>query len=77
VRMTQGRCPVADRVRDVAFSPDGKFILTASNDNTARLWITDIQDTINAICTLLTRDLTLEERTQFDISDPGPTCPTQ
>jgi len=66
-----------DRARDVAFSPDGKFILTASNDNTARLWITDIQDTINAICTLLTRDLTLEERTQFDISDPGPTCPTQ
>lgn len=64
-------------VRDVAFSPDGKYILTASNDGTARLWLTDIQDTINAICALLTRDLTAEERTQFGISDPGTTCPIQ
>jgi WD40 repeat protein len=64
-------------VRDVAFSPDGKFILTASNDNTARLWLTDIKDTINEICALLTRDLTPEERVQFGISDQGPTCPIQ
>jgi FOG: WD40 repeat len=64
-------------VCDVAFSPDGRYILTASNDATARVWFTDIQDTINAICALLTRDLTTEERTQFGISDPGSTCPTQ
>jgi len=66
-----------DGVRDVAFSSDGKFILTASNDNTARLWLTDLDDTIQAVCALLTRDLTLEERTQFGISDQDPTCPAQ
>jgi len=67
----------ANRVRDTAFSPDGKYILTASNDYTARLWLIDFHDTIHAVCALLTRDLTLEERIQFDISDQRPTCPAQ
>lgn len=62
-------------VLNVVFSLDGKYILTASEDNTARLWLTDLQDTIDAVCTLLTRDLTPEERAQFDISDQEPTCP--
>jgi WD40 repeat protein len=64
-------------VRDVAFSSDGKHILTASFDGTARLWLTDIRATIQAACDLLTRDLTPEERIQFNISDQGPTCPAQ
>jgi WD40 repeat protein len=29
-------------VRDVAFPPDGKYIVTTSFDGTARLWFTDI-----------------------------------
>ncbi len=60
-----------------AFSPDGKYILTASFDYTARLWLTDIADTIQAVCAVLTRDLTPDERIQFGISDQDPTCPTQ
>jgi WD40 repeat protein len=64
-------------VRDVAFSLDGKYILTASFDGIARLWFTDFHETIGAVCALVTRDLTSEERVQFGITDPGPTCPSQ
>ena len=63
-----------DEVREVNFSPDGKYILTASNDGTARLWLTDYHDTIRAVCAVLTRDLTPEERVQFGIPDQKPTC---
>jgi WD40 repeat protein len=66
-----------DEVRNVTFSPEGKYILTASSDGSARLWFTDIKDTIHAVCAVLTRDLTSEERIQFGISDQGPTCPAQ
>ena len=64
-------------MRDATFSPDGKYILTASNDGTARLWLTDLHKTIRAVCALLTRDLTSDERVQFGISDQGPTCPAK
>jgi WD40 repeat protein len=64
-----------NQVRDVAFSPDVKYTFTASNDNTARIWLTDLNDTIQAVCALLTRNLTPEERFQFDIADSGPACP--
>jgi WD40 repeat protein/transcriptional regulator with XRE-family HTH domain len=60
---------------NVTFSPDGKYILTASQDGTAQLWLTDLDDTIRAVCALLTRDLTSDERILFGISDSGPTCP--
>jgi WD40 repeat protein/class 3 adenylate cyclase len=66
-----------DMVRDAVFSPDGRYILTASHDTTARLWFTDYHDAIHAVCTILSRDLTPEERLQFGISDQSPTCPAQ
>jgi WD40 repeat protein len=61
---------------NVVFSPDGKYILTVSDD-TAHMWLVDLNDTILAICSVLTRDLTNEERTQFGITDLNPTCPKQ
>ena len=62
-------------VRSAVFSPDGKLILTASADRTARLWDTDYHDTMTLVCDHLFRDLTEEERAQYLITDPTPTCP--
>jgi WD40 repeat protein/transcriptional regulator with XRE-family HTH domain len=62
-------------VQAVAFSHDGKYVATGSADGTARLWHTDLQDTLRDLCGLLTRDLTPDERTQYNIADTAPTCP--
>jgi WD40 repeat protein len=58
-----------------AFSPDGRSILTASQDFTVLQWQTDLQDAIQLVCGLLSRDLTDEERKQYGIPNDGPTCP--
>lgn len=63
------------RVVRMDISPDGKYLLTASHDGTARLWLMDYHETIRAVCDLLTRDLTPEERVQFDVTAQTPTCP--
>ena len=34
-------CEVGATIRNARFSPDGKLVLTGSNDGTARLWRTD------------------------------------
>jgi WD40 repeat protein/transcriptional regulator with XRE-family HTH domain len=67
----------SDMVHSVAFSPDGKYILTASLDKTARIWQTDYHDTVRYLCSVLTRDLTPDERAQYGIADPQPTCPAR
>jgi WD40 repeat protein/transcriptional regulator with XRE-family HTH domain len=64
-----------DAVWSVAFSHDGKLLLTGSQDGTARIWHTDYHDTMRYLCGVLTRDFTPEERTQYGITDPRPTCP--
>jgi len=61
---------------NVDFAPNGKSILTVSDDM-AHLWLVDLNDTIQAVCSLLTRDLTPEEQSQFGLTDPGPTCRKQ
>ena len=37
------------RVRAVAISPDGKFIVTGSDDHTARIWFFGNQDSVNQL----------------------------
>jgi WD40 repeat protein/DNA-binding XRE family transcriptional regulator len=61
-------------VNGAVFSPDGKLVLTGSNDGTARVWNVDYHDTIRYLCSRLKRDLTDSERTQYGITDKGPTC---
>jgi hypothetical protein len=51
-------------------------VLTASQDQTARLWPTDDHDRRRSLCAALTRDLTPDERTQYGIADQGPACAT-
>jgi WD40 repeat protein len=62
-------------VTSVAFAPDGKRIVTTSLDKTIRTWITDYNDLLAYACTLVGRDLTLEERVLYGVSGDDPTCP--
>jgi len=65
-----------DNVTSVAFSLDGRWVITGSWDGTARLWDTDWHDFVDYACTRVFRDLTDEERQQYGINDDAPTCGT-
>ena len=65
-----------DIVFSVAFTPDGKRLISGSRDKTARIWEVDYRDLIDTACKSLARDLTDEERLQFEIQDSDPTCPS-
>lgn len=39
-----------DEVSKVTFSPNGRFLLTASADKTARLWYLNEEDSTNGLC---------------------------
>lgn len=62
-------------VEYVAFSPNGKYLLTGSDDGTAMLWDVDYHTTMQYLCSVLLRDFTDDERTQYNIKDNTPTCP--
>jgi hypothetical protein len=61
-------------VWEVAFSPDGKRVLTGSDDNTARLWpvFSSAQAEIEQVEASLPRCLTPEEREHSHLHDASP-----
>jgi WD40 repeat protein len=50
---------------DVAFSPDGKYLATSSQDGTVRLYVLLIDELIALAKSRVTRSLTAEECQQF------------
>ena len=61
----------------IAFTPNGKRVLTGSTDGAVRLWDVEIADTVADLCSRLQRDFTTEERAQYGIPDDGLTCAGQ
>ena len=61
-----------DQVTFVAFTPDGRGMLAASLDGSVRFW--RLQEVIRLACARVPRDLTAEERAQYQIPDAAPTC---
>ncbi|MBA4385780.1 MAG: hypothetical protein C0410_13670 [Anaerolinea sp.] len=62
-------------VTSVRFIEGGKKIITTSMDKSVRIWITDYNDLLTYVCTLIGSDLTAEERVLYGVSDQDPTCP--
>jgi WD40 repeat protein len=53
-------------VNSAAYSPDGQWIVTASGDGTARVWWWgDVEDSLAAAQSHVTRGLTCQERVQY------------
>jgi WD40 repeat protein/serine/threonine protein kinase/DNA-binding XRE family transcriptional regulator len=60
----------------VRYAPDGRTVLLGGLTG-VRLFDVDYQATMRVLCTRLPRDLSQEERAQYDIHDERSTCPVQ
>jgi WD40 repeat protein len=75
----------AKEVNSLAFSPDGTYAITGSNDNTAVVWQIKFAESLEAMngnalvqnaCSRLDRNLTQQEWSQFLSAQPyRKTCP--
>src|SRR5262249_26180617 len=62
------------RLNDAAFSPDGRFVLTAGDDGTAQIHPFEVGGTVDDLLRLaqarVTRDFTPEERKKYLPPEP-------
>lgn len=63
-----------DVVNHVTISPDGKYGLVVYG-RTASVWPLSLQESIDILCDLITRDFTEQEREIYSIEGNNPTCP--
>ena len=57
-------------VRSATYSPDGKHLVTASSDQTARIWVVSVDELLARVLALIQRDaplLTPNERRQYGL----------
>jgi WD40 repeat protein/transcriptional regulator with XRE-family HTH domain len=61
-------------VLGLAFSPDGKAVIAGSGDRIVRMWYISYHHTARYLCKRLLRDLSDDEREEYDIRDKERTC---
>jgi WD40 repeat protein len=62
----------AARVLSAAFSPDGRYVVTASADRTAMIWPVSLDDLLALVESRIQRDppiFTLEERRRYGLDE--------
>jgi len=68
--------PHPDTVKGITFSPDGKYLATASADQTVRVQSWQPEGLVEEACARLTRNLTSMEWQQYLGDEPyRKTCP--
>jgi hypothetical protein len=68
--------PTSTFIHSIGFSPDGRYLATAAEDDDLTLWAWRSQDLIDRACGHLSRNLSAKEWQDFLPGIPyRPTCP--
>jgi hypothetical protein len=65
-------------VRSAEFSPDGSRVVTASDDNTARMWLVSSKELAKIACRRITENITAQEWKLYGLDESTCwTCPRE